>query len=258
MATFLFNDIIFGPIISRRLGSSLGINLLPKECKFCNFDCIYCECGWTPELKNAAIDIPSKEVVTKALEIELEKLSKQNQQPDVITFAGNGEPTLHPDFADIVISTIEIRNRLSPFSKVAVLSNATMLHKKEVYNALSLVDENIQKLDAAENHLTNMINKPLGFFNLNSIIHNLKKFNGNVIIQSLFLKAVINNEEVDNTAERHLEIWLNALEEIKPGKVLLYTYSRDTPHKKLWKTDNGKLQEIANKVKSLGISAEVF
>ncbi|HPT32881.1 MAG TPA: radical SAM protein, partial [Prolixibacteraceae bacterium] len=149
MATFLFDEIIFGPVISRRLGVSLGINLLPVDSKVCSFDCIYCECGRNPRDKNTGSRLPRREEVRDRLEEVLKDLVSRNRTPDVLTFAGNGEPTLHPQFPAIIDNTLELRNRYAPKARIAVLSNATMLHRPAVFEALLKVDDNIQKLDSA-------------------------------------------------------------------------------------------------------------
>ena len=161
-----FNQTIFGPLISRRLGISLGINLLPNDTKLCSFDCIYCECGWNPDRKKQQVFLPKRTDVQSQLKHKLIEMSAEFQLPDVITFAGNGEPTLHPDFAGIVDDTIQLRNELSPKSKIAVLSNATMLHKASVVEALKKVDDNILKLDSGILETILLLNKPVGKFDL--------------------------------------------------------------------------------------------
>jgi wyosine [tRNA(Phe)-imidazoG37] synthetase (radical SAM superfamily) len=186
MATFLFDKIIFGPVKSRRLGISLGINLLPTNLKVCSFDCIYCECGRTPKKYEEKVVLPKRDEVREKLEETLKNMVAENQLPDVITFAGNGEPTLHPEFAGIIYDTIELRDKLTPNARIAVLSNATMLHKKPVFNALLKIKDNIQKLDSAFEETIQLLDSPNKGFNLNKVVQQLVDFNGKVIIQTMF------------------------------------------------------------------------
>lgn len=257
MATFLFDQIIFGPIKSRRLGVSLGVNLLPTDSKVCSFDCIYCECGWTPRKRVKKAVLPSQELVRQKLEEKLSEMIGNNELPDVITFAGNGEPTLHPEFEGIIDDTIEIRNRLTPNAKIAVLSNATMLHKPSVVRALLKVDDNIQKLDSAFEDTVRKIDCPASNFRLNEVVENLKSFNGKVIIQTLFLKGNFKNEIIDNTTEEELTEWLKLVAEIKPSQVMIYTIDRDTPALGLEKVKLEDLQKIAERVREIGFQVQV-
>jgi len=257
MATFLFDQIIFGPIKSRRLGVSLGVNLLPTDSKVCSFDCIYCECGWTPRKRVKKAVLPSRELVRQKLEEKLSEMIVNNEFPDVITFAGNGEPTLHPEFEGIIDDTIEIRNRLTPNAKIAVLSNATMLHKPSVVRALLKVEDNIQKLDSAFEETVRKIDCPASNFRLNEVVENLKSFNGKVIIQTLFLKGNFKNEIIDNTTEEELTEWLKLMAEIKPSQVMIYTIDRDTPALGLEKVKLEDLQKIAERVREIGFPVQV-
>ncbi|MDP3432619.1 MAG: radical SAM protein, partial [Bacteroidota bacterium] len=164
MSTFLFDQIIFGPVKSRRLGVSLGVNLLPTDSKVCSFDCIYCECGWTPRKREKKAVLPTRALVKQKMEEKLLDMIRNNEFPDVITFAGNGEPTLHPEFEGIIDDTIELRNLLTPKARIAVLSNATMLHKSSVVRALLKVEDNIQKLDSAFEETIRRIDCPASNF----------------------------------------------------------------------------------------------
>ena len=148
MSGFLFNEIIFGPVKSRRLGVSLGINLLPIDYKYCTFNCVYCECGWNEEHKTNHSPLPKREEIALLLTQKLEQLQNDGVVPDNITFAGNGEPTIHPDFAEIVNDTILLRDKFFPKASTTVLSNASLVHKPKIFNALLKVDNNILKLDA--------------------------------------------------------------------------------------------------------------
>ena len=180
----LFNSIIFGPIKSRRLGNSLGVNLLPDSGKVCTFDCIYCECGYNKDNKGGKI--PSKERVVEEMALKFEELSKKGEELDVITFAGNGEPTLHPDFSEIIDSTIELRDKYFPDAKISILSNSTETGKNSVFEALKKVDNNILKLDSTFAETVNLIDKPVNkSYDINNIIDNLSRFNGKAIVQTM-------------------------------------------------------------------------
>jgi wyosine [tRNA(Phe)-imidazoG37] synthetase (radical SAM superfamily) len=258
MATFLFDDIIFGPVKSRRLGVSLGINLLPTKRKICNFNCIYCECGWTKNIEKAVSHLPSREEVCKALEHKLAEMSEKGQNPDVITYAGNGEPTLHPDFSGIIDDSIALRNKYFPKAKIAVLSNATTITNPAIKAALLKVDQNILKLDSAFDATIKLHNKPGAVLNVTELIENLAGFNGKVIIQTLFLRGKHDNVNIDNTTPLEIDAWVKAIEKIRPSEVMIYTISRDTPEgAELQKIPVRDLQDIAKKVESLGIKAQV-
>ena len=255
--TFLFDQIIFGPVKSRRLGVSLGVNLLPTDSKVCSFDCIYCECGWTPKKREKKAVLPSRQQVRQQMEEKLTEMVLCHELPDVITFAGNGEPTLHPEFEGIIDDTIELRNQLAPGAKIAVLSNATMLHKPSVIRALLKVEDNIQKLDSAFEETVRRIDCPASNFKLKEVVENLKSFNGKVIIQTLFLHGSFKGEIIDNTTEEELSEWLKLIAEIKPSQVMIYTIDRDTPATGLEKVNLEELQLIAERVEEMGFEAQV-
>ena len=258
MATFLFDEIIFGPVKSRRLGVSLGINLLPVNVKVCSFDCIYCECGWTPKKYAEKAKLPNRSEVRENLENKLVEMAAKKELPDVITYAGNGEPTLHPEFAEIIDDTIELRNRFSPKTRIAVLSNATMLHKTAVYNALLRVDDNIQKLDSAFSSTIKIIDCPRGNFNLQKIVDQLISFKGKVIIQTMFIQGTFKDKTIDNTSEKEVLAWLELLKKIKPAQVMIYTIARDIPLETLKSITLEELKLIAVRVENAGISSHVF
>lgn len=257
MATFLFDEIIFGPVQSRRLGVSLGVNLLPVNVKVCSFDCIYCECGFTPKKYKEKAILPTREEEKQKLEEKLQKMAADGQKPDVITFAGNGEPTLHPEFAGIIDDTIELRNQLAPKARIAVLSNATMLHKPDVFNALLKVEDNIQKLDSAFEETIELLDCPRGNFKLQKVVEQLKSFNGKVTIQTLFVKGEFKGQTIDNTTEKEISAWLELLQQIQPEKVMIYTIARDTPIDTLEKIPPKKLDAIAAKVEKAGFKVQV-
>jgi len=258
MATFLFDDIIFGPVKSRRLGVSLGINLLPTKRKICNFNCIYCECGWTHDIEKAISHLPSRDQVYKALELKLLEMTVTRKAPDVITYAGNGEPTLHPDFPGIIDDSISLRNKYFPKSKIAVLSNSTTIKDPLIKSALLKVDMNILKLDSAFESTLKIFNQPRIPVKIEELIENLVSFNGKVIIQTLFLRGLYNNIVIDNTTQQEIDAWLKAIKRIRPSEVMIYTISRDTPEgSQLKKVPVRELRRIAELVESLGIKTQV-
>jgi wyosine [tRNA(Phe)-imidazoG37] synthetase (radical SAM superfamily) len=258
MAGFLFDDVVFGPVRSRRLGLSLGINLLPLHLKLCTFNCIYCECGWTKPDKQGDPVFPSRKEVQTFLEQRLEELVREDYIPDALTYAGNGEPTMHPEFAGIVDDTIVLRDKYVPGSKVTVLSNASMLDHEEIFTALQKLDNNILKLDAGYGKMFNLINNPVVPVGFKNLIGNLKKFNGNLIIQSMFLRGSYKGELIDNTSALEVDQWLEHLLEIKPKMVMIYPIARATPVHNLEKISLPELEIIAEKVKGAGLNVRVF
>lgn len=258
MATFLFDEIIFGPVKSRRLGVSLGINLLPTKKKICNFNCIYCECGWTLDIEKAVSRLPGREEVYTALERKLAALNKKNLAPDVITFAGNGEPTLHPDFPAIIDDSISLRDKYFPKARIAVLSNATTISNPLIKAALLKVDQNILKLDSAFDSTIKIHNQPRININVEELINCLIGFNGKVIIQTLFLRGTHKGKAIDNTTPVEINAWLKAIERIKPSEVMIYTISRDTPDgASLNKVPLTELKGIAASVELMNIKTRV-
>ncbi|MDQ1297397.1 MAG: Radical protein [Bacteroidota bacterium] len=258
MPTFLFDNIIFGPVKSRRLGVSLGINLLPSTRKVCNFDCIYCECGWTGITDIKGEKLPSRQEVYEALEKKLASMKEKHQKPDVITYAGNGEPTLHPEFPAIIDDSIELRNKYFPGAKIAVLSNSTAIAKPGIRAALMKVDSNILKLDSAFDLTVKIHNQPRVNIKVEDLIRELKLFNGRLIIQTLFLRGTYKGKTIDNTIPEEIEAWLKAIEKIKPSEVMIYTISRDTPEGgDLVKVPLSELKRIAALVNRLGIETHV-
>lgn len=225
-----FDDIVFGPIFSRRLGSSLGVNILPSKGKLCNFDCIYCECGWN---KDGRSDnrFPYLAEVEAALEAKMSKASADGVPVDSITFSGNGEPTMNPDFPQIVDATLRLRDKYFPSAKVSVLSNAVLVGRTEVAEALMKVDNPIMKIDASSDELIRKMNKPVGPYRLADIIEALKRFEGNFILQTMFLRS----EEFDTTTPESLSRWMDIVRELRPREVMVYTIDRETPDKTLGK-----------------------
>ena len=258
MATFLFDEIIFGPIKSRRLGNSLGINLLPEDVKYCTYDCIYCECGWTYSEKFKNIKMHSALEVKVALENKLKTLLTDGNYPDNITFAGNGEPTAHPEFSQIIEDTILLKNTYFPKAKISVLSNATQLHKEKIRLALEKTDHTILKLDAADNELFQLINRPQKNFSLEKLIENLKAFSGRLIIQTMFLRGEIEGKNFDNTTPDQLQKWIELLQQIKPYKIMIYSIDRDTPAQKLIKCSAEELNNIVILLKNSGFDVASY
>ena len=258
MAGFLFHEVVFGPVRSRRLGLSLGINLLPTHTKYCSFNCIYCECGWTPSLSGAPPALPSREEVRWYLEKHLKQLTAEDYLPDAITYAGNGEPTIHPDFPQIVDDTIELRNAQAPEAKVAVLSNASMIHQEEIFQALLKLDNNIQKLDGGTERIFQLMNNPVNPIAFDSLIKHLKRFEGDVIIQTMFLRGRYRGKPVNNTTDTEVAAWLEKLQEIGPKSVMIYPIARAAPVHDLEKIPTFELEKIAEKVRGEGIKVEVY
>lgn len=257
MATFLFDKIIFGPVKSRRLGISLGINLLPTNVKVCSFDCIYCECGFTPGEYKEKVKLPTREEVRKNLEAKLNEMVEQKQLPDVITFAGNGEPTMHPEFAGIIDDTIELRDKITPNARIAVLANATMNHKKPVFEALLKIRDNIQKLDSAFEETVKILDGPRGHFSLEKVIDGLMAFEGKLIIQTMFVRGSFKGQAIDNTTNKEVTAWLELVKKIGPRQVMIYTIARDTPLDTLEKISLEELNTIANRVRKAGFDVQV-
>ena len=254
--TSLYDNIIFGPIRSRRLGISLGVNLLPIESKLCSFDCIYCECGWNDEHPGKR-RFNAREDVYAMLDETLGKMVKEGTPPDVITFAGNGEPTMHPDFEAIIEDTISLRDKHCPAAKVSVLSNATQIHREDVRRALKRVDNNILKLDSAFDATVQLMNKPQGNYTVARTVELLKMFEGDFILQTMFLRGEYLGKAVDNTTEEEVAAWLKIVEELKPKQVMVYSLDRDTPCQTITKVEKDELSVIGKRVEALGIPCSV-
>ena len=243
MSTVIYPSPIFGPIHSRRLGLSLGINLLPPDGKVCSFDCIYCECGFNADHRPKQ-PLPTREEVAEQLEARLQQMVAEGQLPDVLTFAGNGEPTSHPHFPEIIEDTIALRNRYCPKAKVSVLSNSTFIHKPSVHDALMRVDNNILKLDTVSIDYIQKVDRPTGTYQLDRIIECMKAFNGHIIIQTFFLHG----PGVSNTSDEYVEPWLEVVKSIRPQEVMVYTIDRETPDKTLSKATHEELDAIRDRV----------
>lgn len=258
MSTIIYPSPIFGPIHSRRLGISLGINLLPADGKVCSFDCIYCECGFNKDHR-PTLPLPEREEVARKLKSKLQEMQAEGQLPDVLTFAGNGEPTCHPHFAEIIDDTIRLRDQYCPKAKVCVLSNSTFIHRQQVHDALMLVDDNILKLDTIDPVYINKVDRPNGTYDVKTIIERMKAFNGHIIIQTMFMRGETEgNREgekvsVDNTREEFVGPWLDAVKSIRPQQVMVYTIDRETPALGLEKATHEQLDAIRDRVIAAGI-----
>jgi wyosine [tRNA(Phe)-imidazoG37] synthetase (radical SAM superfamily) len=253
----LFGDIVFGPVKSRRFGVSLGINLLPLSNKVCNFNCIYCECGWTDLQKAEVTYFPAEEIL-QSIEDQFKHIISVGSRIDHITFAGNGEPTMHPQFADIIEATVQLRNRYMPSIKIAVLSNGALLAKKRVIEALKLVDQRVMKLDAGTNDTFQKIDMPLASRPISWYIEKYKEFNGDLTVQTIFLKGIHNNHYIDNTIPEEINEWIKALQEIKPSQVMMYTIDRETPAAHLKKIPAEELKNICDYARANGVNANIY
>ena len=249
MSTIIYPSPVFGPVQSRRLGISLGINLLPADGKVCSFDCIYCECGFNADHR-PRLPLPTRQEVAERLELKLQQMAEDGQMPDVLTFAGNGEPTCHPHFAEIIGDTIALRDRYCPKAKVSVLSNSTMIHRQEVHDALMRVDNNILKLDTVDPDFISRVDRPAGTYDVAAIVERMKAFRGHVIIQTMFLCG----PGLDNTTPHYVAPWLKAVVDIAPEQVMIYTIDRETPDRSLRKASRLQLDAIRDQVVARGIA----
>lgn len=247
-----FDDIVFGPISSRRLGSSLGVNLLPSKGKLCNFDCVYCECGWN---KDGAGDrtLPDLATIERALEEKMAELSAAGVSMDSITFSGNGEPTMHPDFPQVIDVTLKLRDKYFPQAKVSVLSNATMLGRKAVADALKRVDNPILKIDASSDELIGKINRPTGKYSLDQVIENLKGFEGRFVLQTMFLRS----PDFDTVADEALTGWMDIVRTLRPREVMVYTIDRETPDKSLGRYTADRMREMVRPLIDEGFRIQI-
>ena len=249
----LFDSIVYGPIHSRRLGVSLGMNLMPTTAKLCTFDCVYCECGWNQPISHPTL--PTREQVREALNT---KLSTLNLQLDVITFSGNGEPTLHPDFLGIIHDTCALRDQYCPQAKISVLSNSTQLGRKDVVEALQLCDNRILKLDSAIDTTMRLIDKPINpNLTVEQIAQWLTLFNGDFTLQTCFLRGEYNGQIIDNTTPDELSAWYNMVDRLHPKQVMIYVIDRATPLPTLSKVPAAEMDAIAAPLRKKGIDVIV-
>ena len=252
--TIIFPSPIFGPIHSRRLGVSLGINLLPEDGKVCSFDCIYCECGFNAERRTKKL-LPTREEVRTALEEKLKDMQANGSAPDVLTFAGNGEPTAHPYFPEIIEDTLALRDKYFPKAKVSVLSNSTFIDRPAVFEALNKIDNNILKLDTVDEEYIHLLDRPNGKYSVKKIIEKMKEFKGNCNVQTMFLKGGYQGKDMDNTSDKYVLPWIEAVKEIAPRQVMIYTIDRETPDHDLQKATHEELDRIVALLEKEGIPA---
>ena len=249
----LFNAITYGPIRSRRLGVSLGINLMPTDAKLCTFDCVYCECGWNQPVSHP--QLPTRQQVRDSL---TSTLSTLDSPLDVITFSGNGEPTLHPEFLGIIQDTCALRDQYCPDAKISVLSNSTQLFREDVVEALRLCDNRILKLDSAITSTMRLIDKPINSaLTVEQIVERLSMFDGDFTLQTCFLTGEYNGQVIDNTTSAELAAWYQAVEHLHPKQVMIYVIDRSTPLKTLNKIPLEKMNEIAAPLREKGIDVIV-
>ena len=255
--TVIYPSPIFGPIHSRRLGISLGINLLPATGKVCSFDCLYCECGLNADHRPST-KMATREEVAETLERQLQQMAAEGMVPDVLTFAGNGEPTLHPDFPAIVDDTRALRDRYAPSARISVLSNATMVTRAAIHDALMRVDNNILKLDTVCPTYIQRLDRPVGHYDVETTVEALRQFGGHVIVQTMFLEGEDSEgHDVGNTSETYVRPWLETLQHIGPQSVMIYTIDRETPIPTLRKATPERLDAIAQQVRHLGLACSV-
>lgn len=245
-------EIVFGPIHSRRLGSSLGINVLPEKGKFCNFDCIYCECGWNKDGRGDT-RLPLAEDLRNALEAKLSACRSEGTGIDSITFSGDGEPTLNPCFPEMIDITLGLRDQFFPEARVSVLSNATMVHKEEVFRALREVDNPILKIDAPTTELARLINRPAPGYRVENIVEALKRFEGEFVLQTMFLRS----DTFDSSSPEVLNGWMDIVRELRPREVMVYTIDRETPQKGLVKFTAGEMRDLVRPLVEEGFQVQV-
>ena len=254
----LFHSTVFGPIHSRRLGVSLGINLSPNDGKVCSFDCLYCEAGYNSQGAGTT-GLPTREMVKKQLHDKLFKMKEDGQNLDVITFSGNGEPTLHPQFPEILNDVLALRDEFYPDAKVSVLTNSTRIFTPAVAEALKKADNNILKLDSAIEKTMQLVDRPTSpSFTVEKVVESLKQFSGTGIIQTMILRGEHNGEKIDNTTPEEIEALIKAYKEINPKEIMIYSLDRSTPEEKLVKVGKEELEEIGDKItKETGIPVNV-
>lgn len=257
MEASLFSDIVFGPMKSRRFGSSLGVNVLPTKAKFCNFDCAYCELGWTNYNKED-IQMPKPSEVVTELIRKVELLIERGTTIDNITFAGNGEPTLHPQFEEIIEDVLLVRDVYLPESKVSVLTNATMLHREPIRKALMAVDTCMFKIDAGTQKLFEEVNRPQGHISLQNIEDQIKGFPGKTIVQSMFVRGTVHGQQIDNTTPEAIESWRDSLNRVNPDEVVIYSLDRPTPEAGLAKLEVEELNQIASFLNGVDYKVNVY
>lgn len=252
----IYTDNIIGPIHSRRLGISLGVNLLPKDAKICSFDCIYCECGWNKDHRGG--QFPDADAVMAQLEAKLKEEVEEGRHIDVITFAGNGEPTLHPRFAEVIDRTIALRNQFMPEAKVSVLSNATRMTDPRVHAALLKVDNNILKIDGAFDATIRLIDQPAdAHYSVRQVVEGMKAFEGQLIVQTMFLRGEHDGMTVDNTTPEEVSAWCDLMREIRPHQIMVYSLDRPTPEPNLVRVTKEEMARMVAPLVAEGMNVSI-
>ena len=252
----IFSTNIVGPIHSRRLGISLGVNLLPKDGKVCSFDCLYCECGWNADHRGG--HLPDADEVMHELETKLQTMHAAGEALDVITFAGNGEPTLHPDFPRVIERTLQLRDQYYPEVKVSVLSNATQIGKEAVRSALLRVDDNILKIDGAFDETVHLIDQPAdSHYSVRQVIEWMKTFQGQLIVQTMFVRGEHNGQRVDNTTPEEVAAWCDLMREVRPHQIMVYSLDRPTPEPLLTKVSKEEMTQLVAPLLAEGFNIQI-
>ena len=252
----IFSTNIVGPIHSRRLGISLGVNLLPKDGKVCSFDCLYCECGWNADHRGG--HLPDADEVMRELETKLQTMHAAGETLDVITFAGNGEPTLHPDFPRVIERTLQLRDQYYPEVKVSVLSNATQIGKEAVRAALLRVDNNILKIDGAFDETVRLIDQPAdSHYSVRQVIEWMKTFRGQLIVQTMFVRGEHNGQRVDNTTPQEVAAWCDLMREVRPHQIMVYSLDRPTPEPLLTKVSKEEMTQLVAPLLAEGFNIQI-
>lgn len=252
----IFSTNIVGPIHSRRLGISLGVNLLPKDGKVCSFDCLYCECGWNADHRGG--HLPDADEVMHELETKLQTMHAAGEALDVITFAGNGEPTLHPDFPRVIERTLQLRDQYYPEVKVSVLSNATQIGKEAVRSALLRVDNNILKIDGAFDETVHLIDQPAdSHYTVRQVIEWMKTFRGQLIVQTMFVRGEHNGQRVDNTTPQEVAAWCDLMREVRPHQIMVYSLDRPTPEPLLTKVSKEEMTQLVAPLLAEGFNIQI-
>ena len=249
----LQESVVYGPLRSRRLGQSLGINLLPVSHKVCSSNCVYCQYGWTRPPGESAERLKRAPILLAEIEERFRQVAEDRIPVDAITLAGNGEPTLHPDLTELVIGITRLRDQFFPGAAVGILTDATQITRPRVREALALLDERYMKFDAADEATWRRINKPLGNTTFEGMLNALKAV-PDIILQSMFLQGTY-----DNTGEAHLAAWVEAVRVIKPRSVQVYTVDRGTADPGIREVPRETLQEIADRLTAAtGIPTDVY
>ena len=250
----LQQGILYGPIRSKRLGCSLGLNLFPSDRKVCSFDCVYCHFGGTTDhvRQSERLGIPS---VTEVL-AAVEEFLKSDNDFDYITFSGNGEPTMYPDFAELVPKLHELIRRRRPSVRLALLSNSSCVGEESLYPALKLIDLPIFKLDAGNQTTFEILNRPCPGVTISAIIDGLTRLSAR---QEIIIQTVMVDGPVPNHDGQAFDDWIVAIRRIRPGAIQLYTTDRPVADTRVRKVSDRQLETIAARIRELtGVPAQAY